>query len=43
MSEEIDKYLKIEGYEQISALMIGHTKDLYPRKEKFNLDELKLN
>lgn len=43
LEEEIDTYLGIKGYEQISAILIGHPKHLPMKKEKLSLDELILN
>lgn len=43
LDKEIDNYLGIKGYEQISAILIGHPKDIPPKREKLTLEELIIN
>lgn len=43
LKEKNNNYWGIKGYEQISAIQIGHPKYLPMKKEKLSLDELILN
>ena len=43
IDKEIDEYLGIHGYEQISALMIGYPKKVLPKRKKKTVQELKMN
>lgn len=43
LDEEINNYLGIKGYEQISAILIGHPKYVPMKIEKLSLDELMIN
>lgn len=43
LEKEIDNYLGINTYEQISAILIGHPKYIPMKREKLSLEELIIN
>lgn len=43
LDEEINQYLNIKGYEQISALLIGYPKKIPQTAKRFNLNDLILS